>query len=72
MKLWTAAAAAISALHLAAALDARGWREQSIYQLLTDRFSREDDVDAPCNLIARQYCGGTWKGISECVTVESR
>jgi hypothetical protein len=47
------------------ALDADGWRNQSIYQLLTDRFSRDDSLNAPCDLVARQYCGGTWRGISK-------
>lgn len=72
MKFWVTSSAALLALNFVGALDAHGWRQQSIYQLLTDRFSREDDVEAPCNLIARQYCGGTWKGISESIRQPSR
>jgi hypothetical protein len=73
-------------LQLTYALDAAGWRKQTIYQvsvcvfpaavcccltsfnfdqLLTDRFAREDALDAPCDLPSRQYCGGTWGGLSE-------
>lgn len=72
MKFWATSSAALLALNIVGALDAHGWRQQSIYQLLTDRFSREDDVEAPCNLIARQYCGGTWKGISESIQLPSK
>lgn len=40
------------------------WRSQSIYFMLTDRFARTDgSTDAPCDLNARGYCGGTFKGI---------
>jgi alpha-amylase len=39
-------------------------RHRSIYQVLTDRFARSDGRwDAPCDLGARDYCGGDWKGI---------
>lgn len=38
-------------------------RHRSIYQILTDRFARPDDVLAPCDLLYKPYCGGTWKGI---------
>ncbi|EEB05470.1 alpha-amylase [Schizosaccharomyces japonicus yFS275] len=38
------------------------WRKQNIYQLLTDRFARnEDDYDHPAT--GRLYLGGTWRGI---------
>ena len=56
---------ALTGLQITSALDADGWRNQSIYQLLTDRFARDDDLNAPCDLESRQYCGGTWRGISE-------
>lgn len=47
---------------LAQCLDAAGWRSQSIYQVLTDRFARTDgSTTAACNLA--EYCGGTWQGI---------
>ncbi|KAL3473155.1 glycoside hydrolase superfamily [Aspergillus californicus] len=46
------------------ALDAAGWRGQSIYFLLTDRFARTDgSTSAPCDVDERIYCGGTWQGI---------
>lgn len=58
--------ALVAGLNLCTALDAQGWRQQSIYQLMTDRFARDDDLNAPCDLPARKYCGGTWRGLSEC------
>src|ERR1700737_5022097 len=40
------------------------WRTRSIYQIMVDRFARTDlSTTAPCNVTARTYCGGTWKGI---------
>ncbi|KAJ3096836.1 hypothetical protein HDU96_000633, partial [Phlyctochytrium bullatum] len=41
-----------------------GWKGRSVYQLLTDRFatSVEDDARKCDNL--RNYCGGTFKGIT--------
>ncbi|KAK6064102.1 glycoside hydrolase family 13 protein (alpha amylase) [Seiridium cupressi] len=51
--LWATAAQALSATE---------WQSQSIYQIITDRFSRTDgSTTASCNL--SQYCGGTWQGI---------
>lgn len=47
----------------AQALDLEGWQEQSIYQVMVDRFARTDDnSSAACGL--RTWCGGTWKGLS--------
>ncbi|CAK5263009.1 unnamed protein product [Mycena citricolor] len=41
------------------------WRRRSIYQIVTDRFSRSDNsLIAPCDTQARKYCGGSWKGIT--------
>lgn len=46
------------------AADAADWRSRSIYQLLTDRFSRPDgSTTAPCVTEDRRYCGGTFQGI---------
>ncbi|OJJ55916.1 hypothetical protein ASPSYDRAFT_92119 [Aspergillus sydowii CBS 593.65] len=46
------------------ALNADGWRSQSIYFLMTDRFARTDgSTSAPCELSQRTYCGGSWQGI---------
>lgn len=45
-----------------AALSAEGWRAQSVYQILTDRFARTDgSTSASCTV--NDYCGGTWQGI---------
>ena len=49
-------------LGLASALSKEGWRSQSIYQLLTDRFARTDGSRNACSDLG-QYCGGTWQGI---------
>ncbi|CAD62442.2 alpha-amylase homolog Mde5 [Schizosaccharomyces pombe] len=43
------------------ALDKHGWRKQSIYSLLTDRFASTNPK--PCNPEDREYCGGNWRGI---------
>lgn len=49
----------------AAASTPADWRQiTSIYQVVTDRFARTDNsTTAPCDLNARDYCGGTWQGI---------
>ncbi|KAL2826977.1 glycoside hydrolase superfamily [Aspergillus cavernicola] len=45
-------------------LNSAGWRSQSIYFLLTDRFARTDgSTTAACDLAQRAYCGGSWQGI---------
>ena len=51
----------ILALGLSAQKTKEEWKERAIYQLLTDRFARDDDLVPDCNL--SQYCGGTHKGI---------
>lgn len=54
----------ISALPSAVALTAAEWRSQSIYQVLTDRFSLTNGAtNSPCNTGDQVYCGGTWQGI---------
>jgi hypothetical protein len=46
------------------ALSPAGWRSQSIYKVLTDRFARTDgSTTAACNTGSQIYCGGTWQGI---------
>ncbi|KAL1961618.1 hypothetical protein VTN77DRAFT_1393 [Rasamsonia byssochlamydoides] len=37
------------------------WAQRSIYQVITDRFARSTDQNAPCNIT--QYCGGNWAGL---------
>lgn len=55
---------ALGAVHGAAALDAAGWRNQSIYQVITDRFARTDGSSPLCDASLGTACGGTWKGIT--------
>mmetsp|Transcript_38534 Transcript_38534/g.58647 ORF Transcript_38534/g.58647 Transcript_38534/m.58647 type:complete len:180 (+) Transcript_38534:36-575(+) len=44
---------------------AQEWKERSIYQIITDRFYRDDgSLTAPCSLDESHYCGGTWNGIT--------
>ncbi|KAF4550375.1 Alpha-amylase A type-3-like protein [Elsinoe fawcettii] len=45
------------------AATAEEWRSQSIYQVLTDRFARDDGSTTPCITDDRLYCGGTFRGI---------
>jgi alpha-amylase len=50
-------------LPAAAAFDDDAMRSKKVYQLVTDRFARDDgSTSASCDI--RQYCGGTWKGIA--------
>ena len=37
------------------------WKTRTIYQVLTDRFSRTNGDTSSCNL--SNYCGGTFKGL---------
>nr|ADQ44918.1 alpha-amylase [Schwanniomyces occidentalis] len=40
------------------------WKDQSIYQIVTDRFARSDgSTTADCLVSDRKYCGGSYKGI---------
>eukprot|EP01098_Paradermamoeba_levis_P009562 TRINITY_DN4000_c0_g1_i1.p1 TRINITY_DN4000_c0_g1~~TRINITY_DN4000_c0_g1_i1.p1 ORF type:complete len:470 (-),score=82.76 TRINITY_DN4000_c0_g1_i1:211-1620(-) len=41
---------------------AEEWKTRTIYQLLTDRFSRSNNDRSPCNNLSN-YCGGTFQGI---------
>lgn len=61
----TAAAAILSMLgQTATALSAAGWRKQTIYQVMTDRFARTDlSTTARCDTGEQVYCGGTWRGL---------
>ena len=40
------------------------WQKRAVYQVLTDRFSRDDGSTSPCQDIST-YCGGTFKGIED-------
>ncbi|TGO82006.1 hypothetical protein BPOR_0947g00040 [Botrytis porri] len=48
---------------LSQAASSDDWAGRSIYQVITDRYHRSSDLDAPCNIT--NYCGGTWNGITE-------
>ncbi|KAK2025593.1 alpha amylase [Colletotrichum zoysiae] len=56
---------AVGAIQGVSALDAAGWRNQSIYQVLTDRFATSDGSKPACDTTQGLYCGGTWKGITK-------
>jgi alpha-amylase len=38
------------------------WKSRSVYQLLTDRFSKDDNSNSACSDLSK-YCGGTFNGI---------
>jgi len=42
--------------------DTAEWKQRSVYQVLTDRFSRDYQGGNACNNLS-SYCGGTFKGI---------
>lgn len=54
---------------IASAMDANGWRNRTIYQVLTDRFAIPKGLTVePCDarhLNSGLHCGGTWRGIYE-------
>lgn len=46
------------------AADQDEWRSRSIYQIVTDRFAKDESTkDWKCTLGLGQRCGGTWRGI---------
>lgn len=55
---------ALGLIQRASALDAAGWRNQSIYQIITDRFATDNGSAPACDPAEAVYCGGTWKGIT--------
>jgi alpha-amylase len=65
MKFSDVAVVALASLTTSiSALSPAGWRSQSIYQVLTDRFARTDgSTTATCNTGDQIYCGGSWQGI---------
>ena len=42
--------------------DANFWKSKAVYQVLTDRFAKNDQGGNACTDLSN-YCGGTWKGI---------
>ncbi len=41
------------------AADKAAWKGRTVYQVLTDRFSRGNGDNSPCADLSK-YCGGTW------------
>ncbi|KAJ3045030.1 hypothetical protein HDV00_012452 [Rhizophlyctis rosea] len=52
----------LAALSSASAAGVAEWKQRTVYQVMTDRFSRTDGVTANCENLST-YCGGSWKGI---------
>ncbi|KAJ5109401.1 glycoside hydrolase superfamily [Penicillium angulare] len=49
--------------NLALAASTSDWKSRTVYQTMTDRFSRTDgSTTFPCNTTEGLYCGGTWQG----------
>jgi alpha-amylase len=44
------------------AADTNAWKQRAVYQVLTDRFSKDTQGGSACSNLSN-YCGGTWKGI---------
>lgn len=42
--------------------DSNDWKQRAVYQVLTDRFAREDGSTNACTNLSN-YCGGNWKGL---------
>ncbi|KAH8820547.1 glycoside hydrolase family 13 protein [Xylogone sp. PMI_703] len=63
--MFSASAAVLAVLaHSVSALSPAGWRSQSIYQVMTDRFAlTSGSTTQPCNTGDQVYCGGTWQGL---------
>lgn len=54
----------VTAASMAAALSPAEWRNRTVYQLLTDRFSTGNPSQVACTNL-QDYCGGTWSGIAD-------
>jgi len=59
-KLAFGAAAVMTGIEAA---DTAAWKSRAVYQILTDRFARDDTANAAACSNLSGYCGGTWKGI---------
>jgi alpha-amylase len=49
-------------LSVVSSATAEQWKGRTIYQLLTDRFARNDGAKTQCSNLGN-YCGGGYKGI---------
>jgi alpha-amylase len=59
-------ALALAKCHIALAASVEDWQSRSIYQVVTDRYAREDgSTTASCNAGHGEYCGGTYKGLTD-------
>lgn len=55
-----------AAVEAVSAATAAEWRNRSIYQVMTDRYSRTDgSMEYQCDTWIGKYCGGTWKGVAK-------
>eukprot|EP00048_Salpingoeca_helianthica_P017382 m.236946 g.236946 ORF g.236946 m.236946 type:complete len:530 (+) comp20855_c0_seq1:50-1639(+) len=52
----------LGCLALVSARSAQEWKTRVIYQVLTDRLSKQSASSQPCNFLGN-YCGGTFQGI---------
>lgn len=52
-------------IHISLQASPTDWRSRSIYQIVTDRFALTNgSKSVPCDARIGNYCGGTWKGIT--------
>ena len=56
------AIASAALLATSSAGDVADWKKRAVYQVLTDRFAKENSNDGACTNLS-DYCGGTWKGL---------
>jgi len=54
--------AAIATMSAVQAGDTNFWKGKAVYQVLTDRFAKDNAGGGACTNLSN-YCGGTWKGI---------
>lgn len=62
MRSLTSVAVVAALSHLSLASTPAEWAQESIYQVMTDRFARPANFQGPdCDVM--KYCGGTWSGL---------
>jgi alpha-amylase len=62
-KILTGFACAALLASIVQAGDTNGWKQRTVYQILTDRFAVGGGSTPSCNL--HNYCGGNYDGIGE-------
>lgn len=50
--------------HFSSPKTAEEWKTRAIYQVLTDRFARNDGKNTTCTNLG-DYCGGGYKGLTD-------